>query len=100
MLWCSKLLGVGFSETGVETLIDCAPTASRSVLIQRAGRLFRLHSGKTRAKYLDHAGNITRLQAERCECGALDMTPRNEKPAKLEDEAQAEETWVCPGLHW
>lgn len=98
VLWCSKLLGVGFSETGVETLIDCAPTASRSVLIQRAGRLFRLHRGKKRAKYLDHAGNITRLgRPERAKCSGLDMTPRNEKPEKLEDETQVEQTWVCPG---
>jgi DNA repair protein RadD len=58
VLSCSRLLGVGFDDPGVELLIDCYKTRSQSAFIQRAGRIWRIAEGKERACYLDHAGNL------------------------------------------
>ena len=59
-LSCSRLLGVGFDDPGIEILIDCFPCKSKINWIQRAGRIWRTAAGKEKAIYLDHAGNLQR----------------------------------------
>lgn len=58
VLCCSRLLGVGYDDPGVEILIDCFPTKSPIAFVQRAGRIWRIAEGKERATYLDHAANL------------------------------------------
>ena len=58
VLSCSRLLGVGFDDPGVEVLIDCFKTRSQTIFCQRAGRISRIAEGKEKASYLDHAGNV------------------------------------------
>jgi len=62
VLSCSRLLGTGYDAPYVEALIDCYPCRSKIDFVQRCGRIARIspETGKTRAIYLDHAGNITR----------------------------------------
>tara|TARA_R110002153_G_scaffold3570_2_gene17137 strand:- start:263 stop:1765 length:1503 start_codon:yes stop_codon:yes gene_type:complete len=62
VLSCSRLLGTGYDAPYVEMLIDCYPCKSKIDFVQRCGRVARIspETGKTRAIYLDHAGNITR----------------------------------------
>ena len=58
VLSCSKLLGVGYDDPGVEILIDCYKTKSALNFVQRAGRIWRICEGKEKATYLDHSGNL------------------------------------------
>ena len=62
VLSCSRLLGTGYDAPYVEMLIDAYPCRSKIDFVQRCGRIARIspETGKTRAIYLDHAGNITR----------------------------------------
>ena len=60
VLSCSMLLSVGYDSPKVQAMIDCYPTSSKILWIQRWGRILRLSEGKTKAIYLDHAGNIQR----------------------------------------
>ena len=64
VLSCSRLLGTGYDDPSIEILIDCFPTSKNSKIswIQRAGRIWRIspETGKIRAIYLDHAGNLHR----------------------------------------
>jgi DNA repair protein RadD len=60
ILSCSMLLSVGYDSPKVQAMIDCYPTSSKILWIQRWGRILRLAEGKTKAIYLDHAGNIQR----------------------------------------
>lgn len=62
VLSCSRLLGTGYDAPYVEALIDCYPCKSKIDYVQRQGRVARIspETGKTRAIYLDHAGNIER----------------------------------------
>ena len=62
VLSCSRLLGTGYDAPYVEMLIDCYPCKSKIDFVQRCGRIARIspETGKTRAIYLDHAGNIAR----------------------------------------
>ena len=62
VLSCSRLLGTGYDAPYVEMLIDAYPCRSKIDYVQRQGRIARIspETGKTRAIYLDHAGNIER----------------------------------------
>jgi superfamily II DNA or RNA helicase len=62
VLSCSRLLGTGYDAPYVEMLIDAYPCRSKIDFVQRCGRIARIspETGKTRAIYLDHAGNIQR----------------------------------------
>ena len=62
VLSCSRLLGTGYDAPYVEMLIDCYPCKSKIDFVQRCGRIARISpdTGKERAIYLDHAGNIAR----------------------------------------
>lgn len=62
VLSCSRLLGTGYDAPYVEALIDAYPCRSKIDFVQRCGRIARIspETGKTRAIYLDHAGNIQR----------------------------------------
>ena len=61
VLSCSQLLNTGYDAPRVQTLIDLKPTKSLIAYVQRAGRIMRTHPNKTRAIYLDHAGNVQRF---------------------------------------
>jgi DNA repair protein RadD len=61
VLSCSQLLNTGYDAPRVQTLIDLKPTKSLISYVQRAGRIMRTHPNKTRAIYLDHAGNVQRF---------------------------------------
>ena len=60
ILSCSRLLNTGYDAPTVSCLIDCFPTKSLITFVQRAGRVMRTSEGKTKAIYLDHAGNVAR----------------------------------------
>ena len=77
ILSCSRLLGTGYDDPSVEILIDCFPTSKNSKIawIQRAGRIWRTAEGKTKAVYLDHAGNLQRHS----------MFPEDVIPVELDD---------------
>jgi DNA repair protein RadD len=61
VLSCSRLLNTGYDAPSVRCIIDCFPTKSVSVYVQRVGRLMRIHEGKDYGVYLDHASNFSRF---------------------------------------
>ena len=75
ILSCSMLLSVGYDSPKVECMIDCYPTKSLILYVQRAGRIMRTAEGKEKAIYLDHAGNIQRHE----------MFPEEVVPETLDD---------------
>ena len=83
ILSCSRLLNTGYDAPSVRCIIDCFPTKSVTVYVQRVGRIMRTHDDKEHAIYLDHAGNFERFGY------AEDIVPEDlhdgEKPHREQD---------------
>ncbi len=60
ILSCSQLLNTGYDSPSTRCIIDCFPTKSKIVYVQRVGRIMRIAENKPNAIYLDHAGNWKR----------------------------------------
>lgn len=60
ILSCSSLLNTGYDSPSTKCIIDCYPTKSLIIYVQRVGRIMRIHDDHTEAIYLDHAGNVAR----------------------------------------
>jgi superfamily II DNA or RNA helicase len=60
VLWNVQKLTKGFDMPQVSCIVDCAPTKSLSLHIQKCGRAIRIHDDKEFALMLDHAGNFIR----------------------------------------
>lgn len=66
ILSCSQLLSTGYDSPSTSCIIDCKPTKSIITYVQTAGRIMRTAEGKTKAIYLDHAGNVERHGFAEC----------------------------------
>lgn len=53
-----NIVSEGFDLPEIGCAIDCAPTKSLSLYLQRAGRILRPAPDKEYAVFLDHAGNV------------------------------------------
>ena len=63
LLATGKLIGEGFDEAKLDTLILTMPISDRSLLIQYVGRLHRLSDGKVEARVVDYCDSLdTRLK--------------------------------------
>lgn len=51
-------LAVGFDKPSLKNVIDCTPTNSIRLFIQKVGRGVRLHEGKKFFRYIDFSGNF------------------------------------------
>lgn len=60
VLWNVQKLTKGWDMPSVSCMIDCAPTKSLSLHIQKGGRVLRTHDTKDYALILDNAGNFIR----------------------------------------
>ena len=101
ILSCSRLLNTGYDAPSVKCIIDCFPTKSVTVYVQRVGRIMRTHEEKEFAIYLDHAGNFDKFGY------AEDIVPTElhdgEKPHREQDlvtikekkEAKVQECPAC-----
>lgn len=58
ILSCSMLLNTGYDSPSTKCIIDCRPTKSLILYVQRVGRIMRIHEDHKEAIYLDHAGNV------------------------------------------
>ena len=100
ILSCSRLLNTGWDSPATSCIIDCFPTRSISVYIQRIGRGLRTCEGKTECVVLDHANNVSRFGfAEDWYPTHLDMDEGKYNEKKLtnkEDEEFEPKVHDCP----
>ncbi|GAG11968.1 unnamed protein product, partial [marine sediment metagenome] len=84
--------------TDVECIVIARLTKSLIVHIQMCGRGLRLHEGKEKCLFLDHAGNFTRLgwPDERQQDYLDDGKKRDNKPKKTKERIPHK----CPSCHY
>lgn len=95
------VLTKGFDVTDCLCGISCRPyRKSLSSHMQEIGRVMRPHPGKTRALWLDHAGNIERFAFDMFDvwengAGELSKAEKRDREPRKRDE-QTREKSVCP----
>jgi superfamily II DNA or RNA helicase/very-short-patch-repair endonuclease len=71
LLATGKFVGEGFDDPRLDTLLLAMPVSWRGTIAQYAGRLHRLHEGKTEARVYDYADlnvpMLSRMFDRRCE---------------------------------
>lgn len=101
ILSCSRLLNTGWDSPSTSALIDCFPTKSLIVYIQRIGRIMRTAEGKNDAIVLDHAGNVARfgfaedIVPESLDDGEKDYNERKQTQDSDKDEPTVRECPQC-----
>lgn len=95
------VLTKGFDVPDTLIGISCKPyRKSLSSHMQEIGRVMRSHSGKTKALWLDHSGNIERFALDMFdvwENGAGDLSQAEKRDTKpRERDQQVREKVVCP----
>ena len=101
VLSCSRLLNTGWDSPSTSCLIDCFPTRSYIVYVQRIGRIMRTAKGKDEAIVLDHAGNVSRfgfaedIVPESLDDGEGDYREKNQTKEKDKPEPKVKECPQC-----
>jgi len=90
--------------TGVDLpvgcIVDCAPTKSAMLHVQKIGRGLRINPGTEDCLILDHSGNTIRLGlVTEISCDALDRTPPGEAAGDTVRTKEAKPCVACGALH-
>lgn len=100
VLSCSRLLNTGWDSPTTSCIIDCFPTRSQIVWVQRVGRGMRTAEGKQDCLYLDHSGNTQRLGfAEQIIPSSLDDGEKRFDETNQVREKKKSEPKPCPACH-
>ena len=100
VLSCSSLLNTGYDSPSTKCIIDCYPTKSLIIYVQRVGRIMRIHDDHKEAIYLDHAGNVARHGfAEDIVPESLDMGVKDYDEKELVKDQKEKKPIECECCH-